>query len=64
MTPSERNTLKVMTKNQTTITVKPADKNLGIVLINTDDYNYHPLPETTDRRNNVQSTPKTKSANR
>ena len=48
VTPSERNALKVMTKNRTTITVKPADKNLGIVLMNTDDYITHCLKLLTD----------------
>lgn len=48
VTPSERNALKAMAKNRTTITVKPADKNLGIVLMNTDDYITHCLKLLSD----------------
>ena len=38
MSKNEQNFLNNLKQNRNTITVKPADKNLGIVLMNTEDY--------------------------
>ena len=38
MTKNELNFLKKLKQSKSTVTVKPADKNLGIVLMDTDDY--------------------------
>ena len=38
MSKNEKNFLKKLKQNRNNITVKPADKNLGIVLMDTDDY--------------------------
>lgn len=50
VTQSERNAIKVMKQNKNTVTIKPADKNLGIVLMNTDDYISHCLELLKDTR--------------
>ena len=49
-TQSEINIIKRMKQNRTVITVKPADKKLGIVLMNTDDYISHCLRLLSDTR--------------
>ena len=36
--PPQRRALKTLKQSRQKVTVKPADKNLGIVLMNTDDY--------------------------
>ena len=38
MSKNEQNFLNNLKQNRNTITVKPADKNLGIVLMNREDY--------------------------
>ena len=38
ISPKERNAVKKLKSARTEITIKPADKNLGIVVLNTDDY--------------------------
>ena len=38
LTISQQRTLETLKKSRHTITIKPADKNLGIVLLNTEDY--------------------------
>lgn len=37
LTTFQRNTITKLKQTRTTITIKPADKNLGIVVMNTDD---------------------------
>ena len=38
LTKTEQKTIKTLIKSKSTLTIKPADKNLGIVIMDTDDY--------------------------
>jgi hypothetical protein len=38
LTKKAKASIKTLRNNQQTLTIKPADKNLGIVIMNTDDY--------------------------
>ena len=48
LTPSQSSSLNKLKRAHHTVTVKPADKNLGIVLMNTDDYIGQCLIHLTD----------------
>ena len=47
--PPQRRALKALKQNRQTVTVKPADKNLGIVLMNTEDYITQCMLHLTDK---------------
>ena len=49
LTRQQRTALANLKKQQQTVTIKPADKNLGIVLMNTDDYIQQCMKQLSDK---------------
>ena len=56
LTTVQQSALHTLQKAHQTITIKPADKNLGIVLLNTDDYVAACLAHLTDKNTYTLTT--------